>query len=371
MAFWNRRGDKVRLFVYDAVMKKQVMVPRPVYEHLDSLPDSEVDNWVRRWANLRAVKAQNPKAVPVKEPDILEQVCRFMTYLERNEGRHPVTRDAHRRYLTDYALPYFVNAKKCEALKQFPAHANGLTDWLKRDAGASSKQIKRVNQSLGKFWRWVVEEGLGSGELVLRQLPVERSSTPLQFTLTPPQVLGWTSKRHDVWLFGMIAYFFSLRPQEVMALERGDFAMGLRSLSYEACKAMLRAGLDGGLVVNVVKQNSKIVGISDPKKSSKGVVACFDADARRLIQREIERAVPGRLFPYSVDHYYHLWARHGIPGITLKDMRRASIYWLAHYSNLSLAGLRNHARHRSIETTGLYTRRPDEDFFQDCPGMYT
>lgn len=55
MAFWNRRGDKVRLFVYDRATKKQVMVPRAEHEHLDCLPDSDVDDWVRRWANLKAV----------------------------------------------------------------------------------------------------------------------------------------------------------------------------------------------------------------------------------------------------------------------------------------------------------------------------
>jgi integrase len=163
-------------------------------------------------------------------------------------------------------------------------------------------------------------------------------------------------------LFGLIAYFFSLRPQEVMALEKRDFATGSKALSFECSRAMVNAGLDGCLVVNVVKQNSKIVGISDPKRSSRGVVACFNGEARRLILTALERAEPGRLFPFCVDHYYHLWARYGIPGITLKDMRRASIYWLAHYTSLSLPALRNHARHSSIETTGIYTRRPEENF---------
>ncbi len=41
-----------------------------------------------------------------------------MTYLEKNEGRHPTT--AHRRYLEDYALPYFVNANNYETLSQTP-----------------------------------------------------------------------------------------------------------------------------------------------------------------------------------------------------------------------------------------------------------
>ncbi|WP_218109798.1 hypothetical protein [Oligoflexus tunisiensis] len=67
MAFWNRQGDKVRLFVYDTAANKQVMVPRAEYKHIDCLTDSEVDDWVQRWANLKAFKAQSPKLVPVKD----------------------------------------------------------------------------------------------------------------------------------------------------------------------------------------------------------------------------------------------------------------------------------------------------------------
>ena len=51
----------------------------------------------------------------------------------------------------------------------------------------------------------------------------------------------------------------------------------------------------------------------------------------------------------------------GYPGMTLKDLRRASLYWLGHYSSVDLVALKNHARHRNVETTSLYTRRPLED----------
>jgi integrase len=169
---------------------------------------------------------------------------------------------------------------------------------------------------------------------------------------------------------GLLGYFFSLRPQETVALEKYDFALGLKVLSFEASRTMILAGMDGGLTVVINKQFSKGLGVCSPKSMSAGVVACFNADARVEVQRALEATEGDRLFPLSLDHYYHLWARYGIPGITLKDLRRASIYWLAHYSKLPLAALRNHARHRSIETTGLYTRRPDEEFFQDEPEFY-
>jgi integrase len=362
MAYWQRRSGKVRVLSYDPKTKKTAALPRVQSEHLDDLPDTDLDDWVRRWSGLKLVTSKNPKQTPVREPNILAQLERYLAYLEQNEGKHPTTRDGHRRFLADYALPYFVNRCECLTVAEFSKHSKGLTDWLSKEVKTSPKQIKRVNQSLAKFWRWAVEESLGSGELVLRRLPVERRQTPLQFTLKPSEVIGWSTRRADVHLFGLIAYFFSLRPQEVMALEKRDFATGSKALSFECSKAMVNSGLDGCLVVNIVKQNSKVVGITEPKSSSRGVVACFSSEARIIIQRALDQREPGRLFPLSIDHYYHLWARWGIPGITLKDLRRASIYWLAHYSSLSLPALRNHARHSSIETTGLYTRRPEENF---------
>jgi hypothetical protein len=359
MAYWQRRDGKVRVLGYDLQSKKKkVLLSRAESQHLDSMSDDEVEAWVRRWTNLQNLAAQVPKLTPVREPNILSHVERFLEYLAHNESKHPSTIAEYRRCIVNHALPFFTHARGCKALNDLPAHSKDLADWLK----VSPKLLKRVNLSMAKFWRWATEEGLAEGNLVLRQLPIKADKTPLQFALAPSDLLAWQPERRDIELLGLLTYFFSLRPQEVVALEKADFAMGLNALSFEASRTMIKAGLDGGLVVNVVKQFSKGVGICRPKSMSAGVVACFNVQARQRLQRMIASADAGPLFSLTIDHYYHLWARYGIPGITLKDLRRASIYWLAHYTAFPLAALRNHARHSSIETTGLYTRRPEEFF---------
>ncbi len=44
----------------------------------------------------------------------------------------------------------------------------------------------------------------------------------------------------------------------------------------------------------------------------------------------------------------------------MKDLRRASIYWLGHHTNIGIIELKSHARHKRVDTTALYLRRPEE-----------
>jgi integrase len=73
------------------------------------------------------------------------------------------------------------------------------------------------------------------------------------------------------------------------------------------------------------------------------------------------------LFPVANRELYKQWtaATSGteVDGITLKDLRRASLYHLGHHTAFSgeLTLLMKHARHKEPQTTMLYLRRPDED----------
>ena len=147
MAFWQRRAGKVRILTYDSKAKRQVVLPRSQSEHLDDLSDTDVEDWVRRWSNIKEVTTKSPKAVPVKEPNILSLVDRFKDYLAKNEGKHPTTCDEYRRCLVNHALPYFINTHGCERLADFSSHAKGLTTWLGH--GVSPKHIKRINPYTG------------------------------------------------------------------------------------------------------------------------------------------------------------------------------------------------------------------------------
>ena len=47
--------------------------------------------------------------------------------------------------------------------------------------------------------------------------------------LAPAEVLSWRPPRLDIELLGLLAYFFSLRPQELVSLEQQDFVWGFES----------------------------------------------------------------------------------------------------------------------------------------------
>jgi hypothetical protein len=96
-----------------------------------------------------------------------------------------------------------------------------------------------------------------------------------------------------------------------------------------------------------------------PKGDSYGWVACFDERAAKAIV-ELVRVIDGDLFPLSLSRYETLWRRTEL-GLDIKDLRRASLYWLGHYTPIQLIPLMNHARHKHSSTTLLYLRRPDSD----------
>lgn len=66
----------------------------------------------------------------------------------------------------------------------------------------------------------------------------------LWLILTGERTVPFTQQttRDDMRLMMLIAYFFSLRPQEVIALRPADFKAGLKASDNEAAKAMESAG---------------------------------------------------------------------------------------------------------------------------------
>jgi integrase len=180
----------------------------------------------------------------------------------------------------------------------------------------------------------------------------------------PEEVLCFSKGAEPIIaLLALIGYFFSLRPQELFALRRDDFRA---NESVEACKALRAVGLYGKLAMRIDRQRRGDGSVCDPKASSKGWVACFDKKAAELIVESLlGLSKNAKLFDRSNDWLTVQWKKRGIQGITLKDLRRASLYWLGHYSNIDYATLKNHARHADPNTTWLYLRRPDDGWMAE------
>jgi hypothetical protein len=360
MAFWNRRenraGRPVQVYYFDG--EKQVGVPRKLYRHLDNEPDHVIEEWVARWSNLNEAKAIRPDLIKAQVPSdwsaLIDEFCTFML----KEGRAANTVKDHKRHLLT-SLPYFAEVG-CERFADFYSYSRRLSPWL-TEQGKSARRIWAINQSINLWWEFLDEQkGLVEGKLKLTGGHKTKNSTPLKLILKPEEILGAQCTHPQIRLMMLIGYYFSLRPQETLALTPAHFRAGSPATFLECCKALDSAGLFSKLAVNIERQ--KVGGkFKAPKKNSVGWVGCFDeAGAREIVSLIKTVKKDELLFPFTTDTYFKLWRKHGLANTVSKDMRRASLYWLGHYSKLPVSALKNHARHQSIETTMLYTRRPEE-----------
>ena len=355
MAFWRREGTRV--VVYTTMAGAQKRLARKSVRHLDREPDHNVDTWVRHWSlTNERVKKQHTE---LDHPDTLALVEIFCAYL-KTRRKSPKTISQHRHNLTRYCLPYFVSVNGIQDPVHWPTKSVRLLTHLE-SLDLSTRTINTCNVSLRVFWNWLVKEGKAAGVLLLRNAMVGQQATPLNFTVTPHAILEHRFPASELRLLAILGFFFSLRPQEVVALTPGDFRAGRLAAELECCKVMVSGGLYGKFAVTIHRQR---VGndFTTPKVNSKGWVACFDeAAAREVVSLIKERPAGQLLFPSRLDWYFRVWRKKGYPGLTLKDLRRASLYWLGQYGGLPFTSLKNHARHADPSTTALYVRRPGNE----------
>ena len=355
--FWQRRRDG-RIYVYDRQNGKTVSISRDKIRHLDGRDDASVEVFV----NSMRAKPHKPK--PQNNKTLSDLVEKYRAYLQ--------TRDLDKNTIENKTLPlmkyvfpfYLCHTPPLLEPDTWVGQSSKLLEHF-RKLELSDQTIVRANGAFRGFWKWLREEGLVSEdrELFLRTPRLLSKATPLQFTLTPDQVIAFAKKAEpDISFMALVGFFCSLRPQEVFAISRATFRTGTKAEGLECCKVMNKNGLYARLAVHIASQKSKTTGaLKEPKAHSKGWVGCFNEHAARMIIEYVQsKPIEGVLIPFTVDYNMKRWSNYGIPGITLKDLRRASLYWLGHYSEFGIVELRNHARHAKITTTDLYLRRPAE-----------
>lgn len=195
-------------------------------------------------------------------------------------------------------------------------------------------------------------------------MALKAKETPLKNTQTPAQMLALVRQTNDVMMkmIMLMGYFFSLRPQEIFAVKQSKFLAGSKAVTLECCRSMSYVKLYGWLAYYVSEQREKSGTIEIPTARSKGWSACFNEEAAQLIVGLIGKNNPDDLYfgKYQNDHWFRKWRE--LPStrdMTIKDLRRAGLYWLDHSTELTLAALKNHAGHSKIETTMKNVRRPE------------
>lgn len=360
MAFWSRdKANKVRIYVYEN--NKQSRVPREKYSHLDFQPDEVVEQFIKE--NF----GSKPKTTPTTDHHLNSLIEQFADY-ELKKGLNPSTVKNRTACLKKHIIPFFLQlTPPSKEPAEWPFRCVKLLEHMQSQS-LSYDSIIRSNVALNSFWNWLQDEGLVDRNINLRlrkpRPPVKE--TVLKYSLTPQQVISFAENHTspELAFLALTGYFFSLRTQETLALTRADFRAGTLASQLECSKVMRESNLFDRLAVNISKQNSKGLKskTAKPKAGSKGWVSCFDAKAAKLIVELIKKLDKGleTLIPLSVDYNIKLWRKNGIPNITLKDLRRASIYWLGHHTKLGIIELKSHARHNKTDTTALYLRRAEE-----------
>lgn len=365
MAFWRRRGLGGAVYVYTFRSGKQETLPRSETAHLDKQEDTNINYWVDLWAS----RHEDPKlsfASVVADTALNRYIEDFCTFCE-GRGKNKITVSQHRRYLSRDAIPYFLEQGLTSPL-DWPSRSWSMHDHLVR-LKRSPDQIGAATTSLRLFWKWLGESRTvapcAALQLPLLNAIIPKKGTPSDRPVTPTEALDYL--RHHphphVRMLGLIGYFFSLRPHELVALRRCDFAAGPKAMVTEAAQVMAKVGLYNRLVVNVHRQLDGAGKVETlPKAESAGLVACFNKEAAELIVNELRPLKPDELVFDDIrpDSTFKRWRKLGSHWGETKDLRRTSLYWLGHYGGMEFSQLKSHARHETSEATMKYLRRPGE-----------
>lgn len=359
--FFQRKPGKSypRVVVYLFKDGKQVPLPRAVTKHLDRANDTEIEDWMRWYAAVHAVPVRRVNVDLGSLEKLLDGFLRSL----RLRGRYKTTVNLY-EYFLRLALPLFKDHPDPNSWYML---GGKLTTYL-AEQGLTPSQHSRTNQAFKVFYSWLQGQGTVQHRhgLILDKIDLGRQDTPLKYTLTPEDVLAWavTSDSPELRFVALAGFFFSLRTGEVFGAQKSNFIAGSRASMFEDARTLARCGLYSKLVINIQSCRRPSGEAYKPSKRKKGgIVACFDERAAKAIITILKVSEPGYVIAEKLpDYWAKRWAKEGIPGVTIKDLRRASLYWLGHYTSIPFAGLRNHARHTQHDTTLLYTRRPEEEF---------
>jgi site-specific recombinase XerC len=241
----------------------------------------------------------------------------------------------YERAIMRHVIPFFLDGDNpLTDPNQWPGKSVKVLSTLQAK-GCTESQIVACNKALRSFYGYLPEEGGVQNGLQIRlRNPLKNVvTTPLKTFLNPETVITFAQGKSDsdVKLMALLGYFFSLRPQELFALKKVDFGAGSGVSSLECCKSIARIGLYNKLAVLIQRQKTNWSAIGEPKAKSRGWVGCFNEQAARLmvgLLKDFDK--DDSLFLSNNRKLYREWECRGLDGVTLKDLRRSSLYWLGY-----------------------------------------
>ncbi|RYZ87719.1 MAG: hypothetical protein EOP04_11040 [Proteobacteria bacterium] len=398
MASWHRRRGSicVTVYYYGRILKKPLPVPRAQTDHLDVLPEAEIDAWVERWAEDNGHKVHRALKHSLSQTDELQVLWSdFQTYIQKMRNLEDKTMKSRENEFRGYILPYFVGIHGEKDVRNWVKHVGGFSLYVLTESGLKNMiDVKKKIWLVRRFGEYLVTSRVLTSPWVL-MMPSSKvkSETTLKQRITPDEVLkearillaksevpsenkAITSSGKVVGrrktLFNndmqmalalLIGYFASLGPGEVYGLYKEDLITGQAALktAESTYPTFEKFSLGSKLTLSKERQLGDQNIEKYPKNDYRfGAAHIWNVEAARIISQLVKEMEPGRLFRLSRGRLdkLHVKLIKSTLNVSAHDLRRASALYLGRSVKIPLEALQLHLRHAEIETTVLYIREP-------------
>ena len=370
----RKNGKYVKVYYWCEVKSKQVMLSREYYRHLDRCGEETIQSWVEEFERVRKGKV-NPSRLFVDHPTINTFLEQYSAQLKA-EGLDIATRKQYMYELKSYGVPFFTNdivvAGETKVglvrIEDWPLKSNHFKTWYLETTGNSENTCNRVMAVLQRFWDWLVFKDLilPTRNLTFKYKKREKRQgnnqlkTVLPRPVEPDEVLSFISEtQSEVCKFiAATGYGASLRPQEIFALTPSDFVKPEDAVHLELNNRRATFKMYNRLSINIQNQ----LGAEGVKVAKTlGMVTFLTEDFAKITLPYLQKTPEGvRFYQYNRRWFYDNWKKFGIEGISIKDLRRASLHYLAHKTpyRQNHVDLMNFARHTNFPTTLIYIKTP-------------
>ncbi len=369
----KKNSKYVKIHYWCPVLGKQKMLPRVHYEYLDRCSESVIVDFCRRLD--KDLGLNKNESLSFKHLELDSYLVEYDAQLFKDGlDRHTIKQ--YLSYLRNYGVPFFTNDvevegvlhKKLEKIEDWPSKSPFFRDWYLNHTG-NSPEMARVNiATIKRFWKWLkfkqyiypTADPEFSHRLRSIRIGSNQKVAILPRPVEPDEILEFadSTDSNECRFIALVAYGASLRPQEVFRLSPSFFLTPQQAEHFEVNVRRAHMKMYNRLSINVVEQISR----NGPKPAKTiGVTPLLDERfAKRLLPFLEVTASNSRFLNSCVDWCYTKWRRFGIEGLTVKDLRRASLHYLAHNTpyNHHHIDLMKFARHEKFSTTEIYLKTP-------------
>ncbi len=423
--FYRSKYNRVMVQFWDKKEKRQRKIPRGHLTHLDNLTDDQIQAWVSK--HIEENYSQEEEDYFLGFNTIKTYFTNYVSHKQiLGQMEEATAKDATSQFF-NYILPYFAfiqNAPDVRVWHKYSEDFVRFLIWAPARKHFKSKEtfytalrsyrenspaqhqkfeplhkgtVTRILSRMSHFSETLRQKRLIDEVWFFEKPARDRNKdTPLLRSVTPEEVLKFAKSCKDrrISLLALLGYFGSLRPQETFALTNKDVLSSDEALlkcqtltkfsqhgqdQFRLSEDSRQKELGTKLGLSISKQDCRKLGekMPLPKSGTKRYVGIWHKQAALAISTIVAGMEDNNpeidCFRLLMDHdqkiyhhdsFYKIWRNNGMKGVTLKDLRRASGYYLGRELMVPFAVLQDHFKHRDVRTTADYTRAPKVEVTQ-------